>query len=48
MMSFVGSVAKDIEENVGRRAGELGLEITSVGIRDVILPGDKKDLMNNE
>ncbi len=29
-----------------RRAGELGLEIASVGIRDVILPGDMKDLMN--
>jgi regulator of protease activity HflC (stomatin/prohibitin superfamily) len=39
-------VAKDIEENVRRRAGELGLEIASVGIRDVILPGDMKDLMN--
>jgi len=39
-------VAKDIEENVRRRAEELGLEIASVGIRDVILPGDMKDLMN--
>ncbi len=40
------AVAKDIEENVRRRAGELGLKIASVGIRDVILPGDMKDLMN--
>lgn len=40
------AVAKDIEENVRRRAAELGLEIASVGIRDVILPGDMKDLMN--
>ncbi|MBA4029417.1 MAG: peptidase [Planctomyces sp.] len=40
------AVAKEIEENVRRRAGELGLEIASVGIRDVILPGDMKDLMN--
>lgn len=40
------SVAKEIEDNVRRRAGELGLEIASVGIRDVILPGDMKDLMN--
>ena len=39
-------VAKEIEENVRRRAVELGLEIASVGIRDVILPGDMKDLMN--
>ena len=40
------AVAKDVEEGVRRRAGELGLEIASVGIRDVILPGDMKDLMN--
>jgi hypothetical protein len=40
------AVAKDMEENVRRRAGELGLELASVGIRDVILPGDMKDLMN--
>jgi regulator of protease activity HflC (stomatin/prohibitin superfamily) len=40
------AVAKEIEENVRGRAGELGLEIASVGIRDVILPGDMKDLMN--
>ncbi len=40
------AVAGEIEEAVRRRAGELGLEIVSVGIRDVILPGDMKDLMN--
>ena len=40
------AVAGDIEQLVRRRADELGLEIVSVGIRDVILPGDMKDLMN--
>jgi len=40
------AVATDIEDLVKRRAGELGLEIASVGIRDVILPGEMKDLMN--
>ena len=40
------AVAKDIEDNIRRRASELGLEIASVGIRDVILPGDMKDLIN--
>ena len=40
------SVSKEIEENVRRRASELGLQIASVGIRDVILPGEMKDLMN--
>ena len=39
-------VAKEIEDNVRRRASELGLEIASVGIRDIILPGEMKDLMN--
>ena len=40
------AVSQEIEQNVRRRAGELGLEIASVGIRDVILPGEMKDLMN--
>ena len=40
------SVSKEIEETVRRRASELGLQIASVGIRDVILPGEMKDLMN--
>ena len=40
------AVAKEIEDNVRRRAGELGLAIASVGIRDVILPGEMKELMN--
>ena len=39
-------MATEIEESVRRRAGELGLEIASVGIRDMILPGEMKDLMN--
>ena len=45
-LSDKDSVVGDIEELVRRRAGELGLEVVSVGIRDVILPGDMKDLMN--
>ncbi|WP_339727463.1 slipin family protein [uncultured Gimesia sp.] len=40
------ALANDIEESIRRRASELGLEIASVGIRDVILPGEMKDLMN--
>lgn len=39
-------VSGEFEDLVRRRAGELGLEIVSVGVRDVILPGDMKDLMN--
>ncbi|MCC7421559.1 MAG: slipin family protein [Planctomycetaceae bacterium] len=40
------AVGREIEENVRRRAGELGLDIASVGIRDIILPGEMKELMN--
>jgi regulator of protease activity HflC (stomatin/prohibitin superfamily) len=40
------AVAKEVEDAIRRRAGELGLEIASIGIRDVILPGEMKDLMN--
>jgi len=40
------AVASEIESQVRRRAAELGLQVASVGIRDVILPGDMKELMN--
>jgi regulator of protease activity HflC (stomatin/prohibitin superfamily) len=40
------AVTNAFEEAVRRRAGELGLEIISVGVRDIILPGEMKDLMN--
>ena len=40
------AVAKELEEIVRQRVAALGLEVISVGIRDVILPGDMKDLMN--
>ncbi len=39
-------VAKELEETLRQRAAALGLEVLSAGIRDVILPGDMKDLMN--
>jgi regulator of protease activity HflC (stomatin/prohibitin superfamily) len=40
------AVAADIESAARGRAAALGLEIASVGIRDVILPGEMKELMN--
>src|SRR3954471_22988940 len=40
------AVTGAFEGAVRRRAGELGLEIVSVGVRDIILPGEMKDLMN--
>ncbi|HEY1067121.1 MAG TPA: slipin family protein [Pirellulales bacterium] len=45
-LSDKDSVAQELEANVRRRAADLGLELTSIGVRDVILPGDMKDLMN--
>ena len=39
-------VAKELEEILRQRAGALGVEVIAVGIRDVILPGDMKELMN--
>ncbi len=49
MDQFLGDkdvVAREMEETVRGQVGELGLEVVSAGIRDVILPGDMKDLMN--
>jgi regulator of protease activity HflC (stomatin/prohibitin superfamily) len=39
-------VARELHEAVRARAGELGLEVMAVGIRDIILPGEMKDPMN--
>lgn len=39
-------VAKDLETAIKAKAAELGIQIKSFGIRDIILPGEMKDLMN--
>ncbi len=39
-------VAQELEQQVREQASALGIEVRSVGIKDVILPGDMKDLMN--
>ncbi len=39
-------VTKELEELLGQRAVAVGVEIAAVGIRDVILPGEMKELMN--
>lgn len=39
-------VARDLEAALAGRARQMGLEVASVGVRDIILPGDMKDLMN--
>jgi regulator of protease activity HflC (stomatin/prohibitin superfamily) len=39
-------VARETEEFLRGRAADLGLAVLATGIRDVILPGDMKELMN--
>lgn len=39
-------VAGDLENGIKSRAGDFGFTIISLGIRDIILPGDMKELMN--
>jgi regulator of protease activity HflC (stomatin/prohibitin superfamily) len=40
------AVATELEERLRRRAAALGWEVVAVGIRDVILPGEMKELLN--
>lgn len=40
------AVGQEIIEALSKRAAEMGLAVRNVGIRDVILPGDMKQLLN--
>lgn len=40
------SVGKEILENLGKKAEDLGLKASDAGIRDVILTGEMKEIMN--
>jgi regulator of protease activity HflC (stomatin/prohibitin superfamily) len=46
LLSDKEKVAKDLEDTVKDRAAEFGIEVLALGIRDVILPGEMKNLMN--
>jgi regulator of protease activity HflC (stomatin/prohibitin superfamily) len=39
-------VVGELEQGLRRRVPALGLEVVTVGIRDIILPGEMKDLLN--
>jgi regulator of protease activity HflC (stomatin/prohibitin superfamily) len=39
-------LARELTEQVRSRAATFGLDVLALGVRDVILPGDMKDLMN--
>jgi regulator of protease activity HflC (stomatin/prohibitin superfamily) len=40
------AVARELDEGLRPRVRPFGIEVTSLGIRDVILPGEMKELMN--
>jgi regulator of protease activity HflC (stomatin/prohibitin superfamily) len=46
LLSDKDVVAREVEDLLRRRADELGLMVLSSGVRDVILPGDMKELLN--
>ena len=39
------AIDRDIAEHLGKRFAEIGLSVISVGVKDIILPGDMKDLL---
>jgi len=39
-------VAAEAQSRLEQRAAEFGLTIVTVGVRDVVLPGEMKDLLN--
>jgi len=40
------ALATELSERIAPRAAELGITVMTAGVRDVILPGDMRDLMN--
>jgi hypothetical protein len=40
------TIDREVREFVGARAAALGVEIGEIGVKDVILPGDVRDLLN--
>lgn len=40
------AIDNEVRAFVGKRAGELGLEVGEIGVKDVILPGDVRELLN--
>jgi regulator of protease activity HflC (stomatin/prohibitin superfamily) len=46
LLSDKDAVARELDGIVRTRVAGVGIEVVSLGIRDVILPGDMKDLMN--
>ena len=39
------AIDRDIADHLGKRFAEIGISVISVGVKDIILPGDMKDLL---
>lgn len=46
LLSDKHAVAKTMEDLVRKRANSMGIEVVSLGIKDIILPGEMKQLLN--
>ncbi|HEY7116846.1 MAG TPA: slipin family protein [Tepidisphaeraceae bacterium] len=46
LLSDKESVGGEVRNALGTRAGEYGVRVTAVGLRDIVLPGDMKTLLN--
>ncbi len=46
ILSARDTIDKEVRAFVQTRAGDLGVEIGEIGVKDVILPGDVRDLLN--
>lgn len=46
LLSDKDSLASELEQGIRDRAARYGLEVTSFGVRDIILPGDIKAILN--
>ena len=46
LLSDKEKIADDLESAVKKRAADYGIRIVSLGIRDIILPGEMKNLLN--
>ena len=40
------AVARELKDSLAARAATFGIEVRSIGLRDIILPGDMKELFN--
>ncbi len=46
LLAMKDAVAKDLLTLVKTKAEEFGIQVTGLGIRDIVLPGEMKDLLN--